>query len=118
MSNQLIRAARELLNIESDIRYRFDIVNDSKPSVDDFTLYTFDQMWPDTTCGFGGIGGQAFTNSRVYVFIPKYIDHRCIVYIGSKYAYKAEYCDNFREDVGNKNIASVFEAKERYKKEN
>ena len=116
MSNKLTNMAKELLIIESDLPYRFDY-SEERPTVDNFELYTFEQLWPDTSCGFGGIAGQAFTSARTYVFIPVIGNQKCFVYIGSKLAYKVDYCDNLRKDIANENIASVALAKARYTKE-
>lgn len=115
MSNKLTDMAKELLIIESDLPYRFDYTVD-RPTVDDFNLYTFEQWWSDTTCGFGGIGGQALTPARTYVFIPNNCGQKCFVYIGSKFAYKADQCEALSEDIRQQNIASVTLAKARYTK--
>ena len=100
--------AKQLLEIEENIQYRFNYKTDHKPYIDGFDMITFEQTWSNTTCGFGGIGGQAFTDENVYVFIPvECVDQRCIVYIGSRFAYYADYCEAFIEDIKNKNIVGV-----------
>lgn len=116
MSNKLTNMAKELLIIESDLPYRFDY-SEERPTVDNFELFTFEQLWPDTSCGFGGIAGQAFTSARTYIFIPVIGNQKCFVYIGSKFAYKVDCCNNLRKDIAAKNIASVALAKVRYTKE-
>ena len=105
-SNQLVGIARELLAIEADLPYRFDYLNE-RPTIDDFELYTFNQIWGSTALGFGGIGGQAMTSARTYVFVPVTCNQKCFVYFGGRYAYTADYCDNFREDLRNQQMVAV-----------
>ena len=107
MSNQLTRTARCLLAIEEDISYRFN--KHGKTRVDDFEMYTFEQMWSNTTCGFGGIGGQAFTSCRTYVFIPQVDGEDCFVYFGGRFAYKVPYSQVFMDDVSKQRMAAVSE---------
>lgn len=40
MSNKLTKMAREILNIEADLPYRFDYSDKSNPTLDDFVLHT------------------------------------------------------------------------------
>lgn len=108
MSNKITRIARQLLEIEENIQFRFNYKTDHRPYIDGFDMITFEQMWSDTTCGFGGIGDQAFTAENVYIFIPvECADQRCIVYIGSRFAYYADYNEAFKEDIRRHQIASV-----------
>lgn len=79
MPNKLTTIARELLSIENDLPFRFDYTKEKRVSVDDFEVHFFSQMWGDTTIGFGGIGGQAFTSANTYVFIPTNVDQPCFV---------------------------------------
>lgn len=108
MPNKITRIAKQLLDIEDNIQFRFNYNTKDKPYIDGFDMITFEQTWPDTTCGFGGIGGQAFTSENVYIFIPvQCADQRCIVYIGSRFAYYADWVESFKEDIRKQRIASV-----------
>ena len=107
-SNQLVGMARELLTIESDLPYRFDY-SVEHPTIDDFELYTFNQTWGSTALGFGGIGGQAITQARTYVFVPVTCEQKCFVYFAGRFAYKADYCTNLSEDIRNQNMAPVYQ---------
>lgn len=107
-SNQLVGMAREILAIEADLPYRLDYTEE-RPTIDDFELYTFNQMWGSTALGFGGIGGQAMTNARTYVFVPITCNQKCFVYFAGKFAYQAEWCEAFKEDLRNQNMASVMQ---------
>ena len=80
MSNKLTEMAREILSIEADLPYRLDYTKNPRPYIDDFELYTFNQMWGSTALGFGGIGGQAMTQARTYVFVPVTCEQKCFIY--------------------------------------
>ena len=108
-SNQLVGMAREILAIEADMPYRLDYTEE-RPTIDDFELYTFNQTWGSTALGFGGIGGQAMTQARTYVFVPVTCNQKCLVYFAGRFAYKADWCENFREDIRNHNMAEVNRA--------
>lgn len=108
-SNKLTQMARELLNIEADLPYRFDYSTE-RPTIDSFKLHTFTQMWGSTALGFGGFGGQAMTEARTYVFVPIAGNQKCFVYFGSQFAYKADWCEELREDIDNQCVESVNRA--------
>lgn len=110
MSNKLTKMAREILAIEADLPYRFDYSDKSNPTLDDFELHTFEQTWASTALGFGGIGGQAMTSARTYVFIPIGINQKCFVYFAGRFAYAVDYSDKFMKDVLGCNVASVYES--------
>lgn len=104
----LTKMARELLTIDDDLPFRLKAYPHTR--VDDFELYTFEQAWADTTCGFGGIGGQAITTARTYVFVPVNVDERCYVYIGGRFAYSCEWSETFKKDLMNQNVAGKIYA--------
>ena len=110
MSNKLTEMARDILSIEADLPFRFNYREGQRVSVDDFELHTFEQVWGSTALGFGGIGGQAMTSARTYVFVPMTCNQKCLVYFAGRFAYKADWCENFREDVRNQNMAEVNKA--------
>lgn len=110
MSNKLTEMAREILNIEADLPYRFDYSNNKNPTLDDFELYTFEQTWGSTALGFGGIGGQAITSARTYVFIPMNCHQKCFVYFVGRFAYAVDYSEKFMSDVLDCNVASISES--------
>ena len=110
MSNKLIGMAREILAIEADLPYRFDYSDNSHPTLDDFELYTFEQTWGSTALGFGGIGGQAMTTARTYVFIPIGINQKCFVYFAGRFAYAVDYSEKFMEDVLKWNVVAGYES--------
>ena len=93
--------AKNILQIESDLPYRFNYKNDKydHPTGNDFEIYIFQQIWGSTALGFEGIGGQAMTSAYTYVFIPVNINQNCFVYFDGKFAYEAPYSDKFMEDV-------------------
>ena len=104
----LTKIARELLTIDEDLPFRFKDLYHTR--IDDFELYTFEQSWPDTTCGFGGVGGQAITTAITYVFVPVSVDEKCYVYIGGKFAYSCDWSETFKKDLMNQNVAGKIRA--------
>ena len=107
MSNKLTEMARELLAIEADLPFRFKYKEKPYPTIDDFELYTFEQVWGSTALGFGGIGGQAMTSARTYVFIPITCNQKCFVYFAGRFAYAVDYSEKFMGDVIAGNMKSV-----------
>lgn len=107
MSNKLTQMAREILAIEEDLLHRFDYNEKPHPTVDDFELYTFEQVWGSTALGFGGIGGQMMTSARTYVFVPVGCNQKCFVYFAGRFAYAVEYSQKFMDDVLRGNMESV-----------
>lgn len=114
MNNMLVDMTKELLSIESDLPYRFDY-SIERPTIDDFKLHTFTQVWGSTALGFSGFGGQAITEARTYVFVPISCNQKCFIYFGSRFAYEADYCDALKEDIGNHQMEPVIKAG-KYKK--
>ena len=108
-SNQLVGMAREILAIEADLPYRLDY-SEERPTIDDFELYTFNQTWGSTALGFGGVGVQAITEARTYVFVPMNCNQKCFVYFAGRFAYKADWCEAIWEDIKNQNMAEVIRA--------
>ena len=110
MSNKLTEMAREILDIEADLPYRFDYSDNSNPTLDDFELHTFEQTWGSTTLGFGGVGGQMMTSATTYVFIPMGVNQKCFVYFAGRFAYAVDYSEKFMKDVLGCNVAAVYES--------
>lgn len=52
------------------------------------SVISFTQTFPDTTCGLGGIGGQAFTDAQIFIFVNQ-SDRNAIV-IGTAHKFKFE----------------------------
>lgn len=107
MSNKLTKTAREILEIEGDLPFRLDYNVKHRPTLNDFEMYTFEQTWGSTALGFGGIGGQAITDARTYVFIPIIPEQKCHVYFAGRYAYAADNSEIFMEDLKKCQMASV-----------
>lgn len=79
-----------------------------KTRVSDFELHTFVQVWGSTAGGFPGVGGQAMTAQRTYVFIPVYGEkEKCLVFFGGRFAYAVPYSQKFIDDVKNGQVESV-----------
>lgn len=107
--------AIELLII--DRNFHFYLKEPSKNRVSDFELWTFEQVWENTSGGFEGIGGSAMTSQRTYVFVPTTAteNEECLIFFGGKFAYHAPYNETLRKDVINHNMAGISQ-KEKYRK--
>ena len=69
--SKLTSMAKDLLTINEDFEWRLRNKKMELVDQDIFDLHIFEQWWPDTSCGFGGVAGQAFTKCNVYAFVPK-----------------------------------------------
>lgn len=110
MQNKIIAMARELLAIDADLPARFDYSKDEKPTVNDFEIVTFEQVWGSTALGFGGVGGQAMTTANTYVFIPMCVDQKCFVYFAGRFAYSVPYSEALIDDARKGKMAPVYQS--------
>lgn len=109
--SKLTTIAKQLLIINDDLPGRLNYsLSKLSPRIDDFDMYTFEQVWGSTSLGFGGIGGQAMTSENTYVFVPRIEGQECFVYFGGKLAYSVPYCEQLMEDIKNQRVASVAES--------
>lgn len=116
--SKLTSMAKDLLTINEDFEWRLRNKKMETVDQDIFDLHIFEQWWPDTSCGFGGVAGQAFTKCNVYVFVPKakedmpYADIEIpsdvIVYIGGKFAYFAPKSELIMNDIKKHNMLPVY----------
>lgn len=122
MSNKITRLALQMLAIEADAPSRFEYNTDQqikeKPTLDDFIIHCFEQIWPDTSCGFGGISGQALTVGNTVVLEPNGVNQPILVYFNGRFAYTVplKYYENVYKDLRKNTMAAVYE-KYRYFKE-
>lgn len=110
MPNKITEMARDLLSIEADLPHRLNYAQKLRPTLNDFEIYAFEQIWGSTALGFGGIGGQAITSAMTYVFIPISIEEKCFVYFAGRFAYAVPYSTVFIEDVMKHQMASVTQS--------
>lgn len=101
----LVEIAQELLTIHMDFPFR--LKHPMQYNIGDFEMETFTQTWGNTSCGFEGIGGNAISSQRTYVFIPVTADENCFVYFGGRFGYEVSYSQDFIKDVYDRNIAGV-----------
>ena len=109
-----IQTAQEILSIKQNYSYHLDHLklkeqNIEKVYDDDFNVHIFEQVWGNTTGGFGGIGGSAMTTQTTYVLVPKF-NHDCLVFFGGKFAYRAPYSRKFIDDVVKENVRGKGES--------
>lgn len=59
------------------------------------SVISFTQTFPDTTCGLGGIGGQAFTDAQIFIFVDQ--SNRNVIVIDPAWSYYIEgITENFQ----------------------
>ena len=91
-----------------------------RPYMSDVTVDMFVQTWSDTSCGFGGMAGQAFTSAyTVVVFCDMTSEYA--VYHAGQFAYIINYrnltdegFNRFREDLAGRCLAGYMD-KGKYK---
>jgi hypothetical protein len=116
--SKLTSIAKDLLIINEDFEWRHRDEKHNLLNQDLFDLHIFEQLWSDTSCGFGGIAGQAFTSCNVYAFVPKNKENiylvnailppLVIVYIGNRFAYAVPKTDLILNDIKNHNVQPVY----------
>ena len=98
--------AIEILSIDREFYFHMNQESYKKGMrQSDYDLYTFEQLWGNTSGGFEGIGGSAMTTQRTYVFVPQHqLDEICLVFFGGRFAYKVPYSREFIDDVINQRV--------------
>lgn len=87
-----------------------------RPNEHNTSVRMFSQQWSSTALGFGGIGGQAFTDA--YTVIVEGPRRDVCVYFGGRLAYHIERPSaEFIADAASCNMAPVVKAFERYERE-
>lgn len=78
-----------------------------RPHEDLISVYHFPQTWSDTSLGFGGVAGQAFTRAYTTVIVNDANRVAC-VYFAGRFAYLVQPInETFMNDVRNFNMAEV-----------
>lgn len=74
--------------------------------IEDYKMYAFTQSWSDSSCGFGGMAAQSFTDALTVVFRH---GNFAVVFIAGRYAYHLmiNEVENFREDLSNFTMAAA-----------
>jgi len=74
-----------------------------------FEMYSWPQTWPNTSCGFGGISGQAFV-TRQTVIIKDLDTYDVFVYHGGRFAYRVINSQKLYEYMCGRNMPGKTEA--------
>ncbi len=70
-------------------------------------VYSFQQTWGNTTCGHGGVGGQAITPAQTFVFQS---DRAWYVYQGGQFSYRIETpSEKFFDDLRDWNLVGEID---------
>ena len=75
----VVDAAREILN-----KHLLDIGSIAYADYDEPEFYSFPQLWSDSACGGGGMGGQMLTNGQTYV-VRFPATNNAVVFVGKAY---------------------------------
>lgn len=109
--NKLEKINNIFSKIKEDVPKR--LIHDSKfgNNICDnkFNLFVFEQVWPDTTIGFPEFGGERETVAFTIVIVSQSIN-KCLVYFNSRFAYAIPYNARVRQDIDNRNMASVVKS--------
>lgn len=83
-----------------------------RPTLYDIDTYNFPQTWGSTALGFGGIGGAAMTKAYTTVIVCR---ENAAVFFAGRHCYSVDGINEaFKEDLKNKYMRSLKDAKERY----
>jgi hypothetical protein len=117
--SSLSRAVMSALIIDlPDVEYQYRTPGDRsgatetrkrRPYESDLEVYHFLQTWSDTSLGFGGIAGQAFT--KAYTTVVVHGRNAC-VYFDGRFAYRVvvDAATPFLTDLGSHSMRSVAES--------
>ena len=70
-------------------------------------IFVWPQTWEDTSCGAGGLCGQAITTASTVVVVGP-TEEAC-VYHGGRLAYQVSVDDDFRRAIDNKQLPGKVE---------
>lgn len=77
-------------------------------SLEDIEIKVWKQTWPNTTLGFGGIGGQEISSAYTVVLINT-IFTECVVFHGMRLAYKTELTREIMERIAHNNLMGQYD---------
>lgn len=93
-----------------------------RPELHEISVIMFPQTWSSTALGYGGIGGQAFTDAYTVILSHNFSDEMCVYFGCGRLAYKInlrklsnEGRENFRKDMAEMSMPGIDIAKGRYK---
>ncbi|OPZ91195.1 MAG: hypothetical protein BWY74_02041 [Firmicutes bacterium ADurb.Bin419] len=98
------------MNYIKDIEYAIDYVTkdlgEFDPEYDSVNMHQ--QVYEDTSLGFGGVAGQTITDGNVVTIINTHRDV-AYVFVGGRFAYKVDRPrDAFYEDLRNWRLAPRY----------
>ena len=74
-----------------------------------FNFFVFEQIWPDTAIGFPEFEKEIETTAFTIVIVSQ-STNKCLVYFDSRFAYAVPYNEKVKQDIDNKNMASVVKS--------
>ena len=106
--NKLEKISNIFAEIKKDVPKR--LIYNSKLDNDicsnKYNLFVFEQVWPNTTIGFPEFGKEIETTAFTIVIVSQ-STNKCLVYFNGRFAYAIPYNEKVKQDIDNKNMASV-----------
>lgn len=110
MSHTPLDIPENYMKVWADFRDRVDYADHRESEV-----YSFPQTWASTTCGHGGVGGQAVTQAQTFVFNVQ--NGGWYVYQGGRFSYSVERGnDQFFDDVRDWNLVGESDYEGQYER--
>ena len=109
MNHTPLDIPEDYMKVWADYQNRVD-----RPEMRETQVHSFQQTWGDTTCGHGGVGGQAITPAQTFVFQS---DRSWHVYQGGQFSYRVENPnETFLEDLRNRNLVGEMDYESQYER--
>lgn len=109
MNHTPLDIPEEYMKVWADYQNRVD-----RPEMRETKVHSFQQSWGGTTCGHGGVGGQAITPAQTFVFQS---DQAWYVYQGGQFSYQVENPnETFLEDLRNRNLVGEIDYESQYER--
>ena len=108
MYNKLEKISNIFSEIKEDVPKRLihDTIFCNNICDNKFDLLVFEQIWPDTAIGFPELKKEIETTAFTIVIVSQ-STNKCLVYFDSRFAYAVPYNEKVKQDIDNKNMASV-----------
>lgn len=84
--------------------------------LDECAVHTWPQVWGDTTCGFGGVGGQMITTEQTVVCYCITTDSAAVYHAGRLAYFVFRPSDAFWQAFYDRRLAGAAEVSPRYAK--
>lgn len=84
------------------------ILEIDQSKTDEYEVMMWKQTWGDTSCGFGGIGGQMITSAYTVAIVDSSFS-KCIVFHDMRLAYETEVTKDVLTQINRKSLIGAME---------